>query len=291
MKNYPFESNYLKINNLNYHYIDEGKKNSETVLMLHGNPTWSFYYRNLIKALRNEHRVIVPDHIGCGLSDKPNEQIYKYTLANRIKDLEILLENLNVLNDKKPITLIVHDWGGMIGMAWATKYPQYIKRLVILNTGAFHLPKAKKLPISLILARIPLLGAILVKGFSAFSKGANKFCVMRKMPTNVEQAYLKPYNSWRNRIAVHRFVTDIPIYKKDQAYAIVEKTERNLFKLKDKPMTIIWGMRDFVFDKYFLAEWTKRFPQADLHKFENAGHYILEDETEIVIKIIKKFVN
>ena len=131
-KQYPFTGNLLDIQGLNYHYLDEG--NGPPVVMVHGNPSWSFYYRNLVLALRDRYRCIVPDHIGCGLSDKPGDNRYDYTLSRRVDDLEALLEHLGI---RENITLVVHDWGGMIGMAYAVRHPERIKRLVILNTGAF----------------------------------------------------------------------------------------------------------------------------------------------------------
>ncbi len=123
---------------LRYHYIDEGQ--GPPVVMVHGNPSWSIYYRNLVEALRSTHRCIVPDHIGCGFSDKPDDSNYAYTLSQRIEDLESLLESLNLT---EPITLVVHDWGGAIGMGYATRHPEKIARLVILNTAAFHQHTAK----------------------------------------------------------------------------------------------------------------------------------------------------
>ena len=105
---YPFKSNFLNIDGIKYHYLDEGS--GETIVMLHGNPTWSFYYRNLIIGLRDNYRIIVPDHIGCGMSDKPQD--YSYHLENHIKNLTIFLQTLNIPN----LRLIVHDWGGPIGL-------------------------------------------------------------------------------------------------------------------------------------------------------------------------------
>ncbi len=136
------------------------------MLMLHGNPTWSFYYRNLITALRGRYRCIVPDHIGCGLSDKPANEVYDYRLRSRIEDLESLLTHLDL---KLPLTLVVHDWGGMIGFAWAVRNPQRIARTVILNTAAFPRPAEKKMPAALSLVRETALGAFLVQRFNAFS--------------------------------------------------------------------------------------------------------------------------
>jgi haloalkane dehalogenase len=104
---YPFESHFIDRNGLNYHYLDEGQ--GDPIVMVHGNPSWSFYYRNLASKLKESYRVIVPDHIGCGLSDKPDSTSYSFTLQERVDDLEALLDTLDI---KKNITLVVHDWGG-----------------------------------------------------------------------------------------------------------------------------------------------------------------------------------
>ncbi len=167
-KYYPFTSHNLDLDGLAYHYLDEGS--GDPVVMVHGNPSWSFYYRNLVLALRDRYRCIVPDHMGCGYSDKPSDDRYDYTLSRRIDDLERLLEQLGI-NDN--ITLVVHDWGGMIGMGYAVRHPQSIKRIVILNTAAFHLPTEKPFPLALKICRDTLLGTLLVRGFNAFSLAAS----------------------------------------------------------------------------------------------------------------------
>src|SRR6476661_3104523 len=136
---YPFAPHSFTRPHGRMNYLDEGS--GDPIIMLHGNPTWSFYYRNLVLALRGSYRCIVPDHIGCGLSDKPAETLYDYSLKSRIDDLERLVDTLE-LTEK--ITLVLHDWGGMIGMAYAVRHPERIARLVFLNTGAFHLPETKK---------------------------------------------------------------------------------------------------------------------------------------------------
>ncbi|MFT5352084.1 MAG: pimeloyl-ACP methyl ester carboxylesterase, partial [Gammaproteobacteria bacterium] len=205
---YPFSSQFASIKGLRLHYLDEGPKSSSPLVMLHGNPSWSFYYRHLVSALREHHRCIVPDHIGMGLSDKPSNQDYDFGLDRRVDDLDELLDQLDI---KENITLIVHDWGGMIGMSYATRYPNRIKRLVILNTAAFHLPKTKRIPWQLQLSRIPFINALLNQGLNAFCRGAVKYCVTRRpMADNVASAYLSPYNSWKNRLAVRKFVEAIP---------------------------------------------------------------------------------
>jgi haloalkane dehalogenase len=283
---YDFTHHYADVGGFRMHYLDEGR--GPTVVMLHGNPNWSYYYRNLVTALRNSYRCLVPDHIGCGLSDKPGDAEYEYSLARRVSDLEQLLEKLDAVRD---LTLVVHDWGGMIGMAYATKYPERIRRLVVLNTGAYHLPRTKPVPWQLKLAR-GVLGAVLVRGLNAFSRGAVRSCVTRRpMPPDVGRAYCAPYDSWANRIAVHRFVQDIPLKPGDRGYDLVSQVAANLEQLKEIPMLIGWGDRDFVFDAHFLEEWLRRFPDAELHRYAECGHYILEDAGDELIPLIRTFLD
>ncbi|MCK5881846.1 MAG: alpha/beta fold hydrolase [Sinobacterium sp.] len=283
----PFKENYLSLNGQQYHYVNEGQ--GEPVVMIHGNPSWSFYYRNLVAALSVNHQCIVPDHIGCGLSDKPSDDNYDYTLKQRIDDVESLLDHLNV---KENITLVVHDWGGMIGMGYAQRYPKRIKRLVILNTSAFHLPKEKPFPWALWVCRNTLLGTVLVRGMNAFSSIASIVGVKRKpMPKDVRQAYVAPFNSWKNRISTLRFVQDIPLRPGDRSYALVSAITQGLENFKSTPTIICWGSKDFVFDHHFLAQWKKELPQAKVHEFTDCGHYILEDASDEVVPIISNFIN
>lgn len=283
---YPFESHFLDRNGQKYHYLNEGE--GEPVVMVHGNPSWSFYYRNLVQALSKTNQCIVPDHIGCGLSDKPDDANYEYTLKSRIDDLEALLESLNIT---KNITLVVHDWGGMIGMGYAARYPERIKGLVILNTGAFHLPKSKPLPLGLWICRNTLLGTLLVRGLNAFSSAASYVGVKRKaMARDVRAAYVMPFNSWKNRISTLRFVQDIPLYESDKSYQLVSDISQSLENFKETPTIICWGLKDFVFDKHFLDIWKQKMPHAQINEFDDCGHYILEDASDEVIPLIEQFI-
>jgi haloalkane dehalogenase len=242
----------------------------------------------LVQALRSEYRTIVPDHIGCGLSDKPDDGRYSYTLKQRVDDLIALLEALDLRRD---LTLVLHDWGGMIGMAYAVRHPERIRRLVILNTAAFHLPKSKRLPWSLRLCRAPALGSLLVRGLNAFCRGAARTCcTARPMSAAVRRGYLQPYDSWRHRIAVQRFVEDIPLKPGDPSYAIVSEVEANLERLRHLPMLICWGQKDFVFDEHFLVEWRRRFPDAEVQVFPDAGHYVLEDAGDEISARVRHFL-
>ncbi|MGW8312316.1 MAG: alpha/beta fold hydrolase [Desulfuromonadales bacterium] len=283
---YPFENNFLELNGFRYHYLDEGQ--DDPVVMLHGNPSWSFYYRDLARALRDRYRVIVPDHIGCGLSEKPSAADYPYTLKQRVDDLDALLEHLEV---SERITLVVHDWGGMIGMAYASRHPERIARLVILNTAAFHLPAGKKFPLALKICRDTTLGRFLVLRMNLFALMAARVgCKRNPMPETLRGAYCAPYDSVSNRIATLRFVQDIPLKPGDPGYELVSEVEAGLGRFADLPMTICWGLRDFVFDQHFLEVWQRLFPKAEVHAFPDCGHYILEDARDEVIPIIERFL-
>jgi haloalkane dehalogenase len=284
---YPFESHFMDINGFKYHYVDEGS--GEPVVMVHGNPTWSFYYRELIKSLSGRYRTIAPDHIGCGLSDKPPPSQYDYTLQSRIDDLDQLIESLT---GPENLTLILHDWGGMIGMAYALRHPEKISRLIVLNTAAFLPPDAKKIPARLHLIRNSgPLAAIAVQGFNLFAVGALYMASHRGLTREVKSGLTAPYNCWRNRIATLKFVQDIPLEKIDPSYRIVKRTGKQLHILAKLPMLICWGEHDFVFDLDYLGEWLRRFPGAEVHRFPDAGHYVLEDVPEQIIPLVDRFLN
>jgi len=286
---YPLNSSdYFEVNNLKMHYLESGKENDETLVMIHGNPSWSFYYRNLFNILVDKYHCIVPDHIGMGLSDKPGDDEYSFTLKERVDNLEALLD---ATTSNKDLTLIVHDWGGMIGLAYATRHPNRIKRLIISNTAGFHIPEGKQVPWELKLTRTPMIGALLNQGFNAFPKGAVGKCVTRKpMSKEVGQAYIAPYDRWENRLSVLRFVEDIPLTKNHVSYDIVDEVDKNLEQFKTLPVLICWGLNDFVFDNDFLAEWKRRLPDAEYHEYD-AGHYLLEDAGDEVIPVMQQFLD
>jgi cis-3-alkyl-4-acyloxetan-2-one decarboxylase len=285
---YPWTGHHFQVRDgVRMHYLDEGR--GEVLVMLHGNPTWSFYWRNLVRGLSGAWRTIVPDHVGCGLSDKPDDSRYAYVLEQRVNDLEALLEHLGVTSG---ITLVLHDWGGMIGMAYATRHPGRIRRIVALNTAAFGLPAGRRLPWQIAVVRRLRWFSWPVRGLNAFSRGANLTCSVRpgRMTDLVKRAYLAPYDSWANRIAVQRFVEDIPLGPEDRSWRTVQEVENGLDRFAGVPVLICWGNRDFVFDESFLAEWRRRMPQAAVHTFADAGHYVLEDAHEEILPLIRDFL-
>jgi haloalkane dehalogenase len=274
----------LELDGLAYHYLDEGPRQGPVLLMLHGNPTWSFYYRRLIPPLSQSHRVIVPDHMGCGMSDKP--QRYPYTLAQHSQNLTRLIDHLGL----RDIGLVVHDWGGPIGLAYAVRQPANIARLVVFNTAAAFLPA---IPKRIKLCRIPLFGDILVRGFNGFARIGLRVATSRpeRFDPAIRNGYLAPYDSWQNRIAIHRFVQDIPLEADHPTRQTAAEIEAGLSRLQHHPMLIIWGADDFCFTTdSFLADWQRRFPQAELHLVPQAGHYVVEDAHEQIIPWLQAFL-
>lgn len=286
---YPFTPQRFQVRpGISMSFLDEGPRDGEIVLMLHGNPSWSYYWRKLVAGLSDRYRCIVPDHIGMGLSDKPDDAEYDYTLASRIEDLATLLAHLGI--DGK-VSLAVHDWGGMIGFGWALRDPSRIARLVVLNTAAFPLPAEKPMPWQLKLGRDSRLGALAIRAFNAFSSAASRVGVCTPMPPDVRAAYVAPYNSWANRIATLRFVQDIPLAPGDKAWALVEESGRRLHEYADRPALLAWGLRDFVFDAHFLRGFEQKLPQAQSLIFDDAGHYVLEDKAAQIVPQVRRFLD
>jgi len=276
---YPFIPKRIKLDNGHeMSFVDEGK--GPVVIMVHGNPTWSFYYRNVIKELSPNFRVIVPDHLGCGLSDKPQD--YDYTLKNHIDNLEELLKSQNI----NEFSLIVHDWGGAIGMGLATRDPNRVKKSVILNTAAFT---DEFIPKTIGICKNSMFGEWLVRTFNAFAWPATFMAVKKQLSKNIKSGYLLPYNNYRNRIATARFVKDIPMDKKHPTWDVLKDIEEKLPSLKF-PKLLLWGERDFCFNMHFFKRWTEIYPDALNKTYPKAGHYILEDAREEVNSEISNFL-
>ena len=264
---YPFEPRRFDTGHGVMSYLDEGD-GDEAVVMVHGNPTWSFYYRNLVLAMRGQMRCIVPDHIGCGLSDKPQD--FDYTLPNHIRNLTALLDSLQL----KRIHLIVHDWGGPIGLGTLLPQAEKLGRVVILNTAAFA---DTVVPWRIRLCRAPVLGEWLVRGFNGFAWPATWMAVTKPLSGEVKDGFLFPYDSWANRIATHRFVVDIPSGRGTASDVALAKIESALPVLHEKSVQIIWGGQDFCFNRHYYDRWRHLLPSAAASYLEDAGHYVLED--------------
>ena len=288
---YPFRSHFLDVGDAQFqsdsdavpcrmHYVDEGE--GRALLMLHGNPTWSFFYRQMVAALSANRRCVVPDHLGCGLSDKP--QNYPYRLSDHIDNLEMLVNDL----DLNQFDMVVHDWGGPIGLGVAEKMPDRVRRLVVLNTAAF---RSRDMPFSIRIARLPGLGSILIRGCNAFVRGASRYGVCRPLSPEITAGFAYPYRNWSDRIAVDRFVKDISASPGHPSYDVLNKIEKGLGELAAKPTLIAWGMRDFVFTERFLGRWLELLPNARVRRFQNAGHLLLEDAGDEILPLVKDFLS
>lgn len=303
---YPFASHGLEVAGGRLHYVDEQPKDGlgsaasaaqsavaatsasaaalPPVLLLHGNPTWSFFYRDVIRRLVGQgRRCIAPDHIGCGLSDKP-QQGFGYTLEENIANVIALIEHLKL----ETFDLVVHDWGGAIGMGVATRMPERVRRIVIMNTAAF---RSRHIPLRIALCRVPLLGALLVRGFNGFAWPATFMAVSRKpLGAAQKQGFLFPYGNWHDRIATHRFVKAIPLRPGDENYDTLTAIEENLHLLNKKPKLLLWGGRDFCFNDHFYQRWLEIFPDVRQRYITDAGHYLLEDAPQETLGEITGFL-
>lgn len=277
---YPFQSRHHTLERgVRMHYVDEGQ-GDEAVLMLHGNPSWGFLFRDVVKALAGRIRCVVPDHVGMGLSDKPQD--YRYTLEQRIADVESLVASLGL----KRVHLIVHDWGGAIGFGWARRNPEMVGRIVITNTAAFP---DTNIPLRIAVCRWPLVGPLIVRGLNGFAGAAASMAVTKPLATAVRAGFLAPYGSWRERVAVNAFVRDIPMNPTHPSYGELAALAGALPQFRDRKILIAWGERDFCFTPHFLARWREIFPDAEVALEPEAGHYLLEDAGERLVPRIADF--
>jgi haloalkane dehalogenase len=278
---YPFQGRTLSVDGGRLHYLDEGQ--GEPLLMLHGNPTWSFYYRELVKGLSGSFRCVVPDHIGCGLSDKPQD--WSYRIEDHVQNTVQLVEHL----DLRDVTLLAHDWGGPIGYASALRTHDRFKRFVVFNTAAFFLP----LPRALRAIRLPVLGPLVIRGLNGFQHLGFRTAVGRRerFHGTVREGYMAPYDSWANRIAILRFVQEIPIERNHPSRALLRELEDGLPDLKDRPHLILWGKKDWVFHPGYLESWKERFPDAEVHVFDDVSHWVVEEAPERVLPLLRDFLS
>ncbi len=279
-KQYPFMGRLLQLENgVQMHYLDEGR--GSPILFVHGNPTWSFYWRHLVRDLMEDHRCIVPDHIGCGLSDKPQE--YPYTLAQHIENLSTLIDAL----DLRDITLVVHDWGGPIGLGAALRYPDRFRRIVLFNTGCFEGP----IPAEIRMCRWPVIGALSIRGLNGFVRGGllRATADRSRFAGVVAKGYLFPYGNWADRIANLRFIEDIPLEESHPTRKLFLGIGEQIREFKHLPIQILWGEKDFCFVPHYRHGFVARWPDAEVHVFQDAAHWVVEDAHEKILPLMRAF--
>ncbi|MBI4240349.1 MAG: alpha/beta fold hydrolase [Candidatus Rokubacteria bacterium] len=281
---FPFRSKFHVVDGVRLAYVEQGK--GEPVVLLHGNPTWGYLYRKFIPPLAKRSRVIVPDHMGFGCSDKPLDPSL-YRLARHIANLESLLLRLDVRN----ATLVMQDWGGPIGLGVATRNPDRVKRLVILNTWAWVIPAGTRVHPLLEQFRTPGLGEALVQGLNLFVEGFLPAGIAKKerVTQALMRAYRDPFPDWNSRVGILAFPRDIVVGDDHPSARAMSEIQQKLPTL-EVPVLLIWAMKDHAFPKGMIELWQKIYPHAELRTLADAGHYLQEDEPEVIVGLIQDFL-
>ena len=284
---YPFASRFVTVGEgaagavqgYRMHYVDEGS--GPVVVCLHGNPSWSFLFRNLIAGLRHRFRVIVPDHVGCGLSSQPGNVFFR--AADRIGHVEELLDQLAIGR----FSLVMHDWGGPIGTGLAVRRAHDVERLVYFNT---ILTEMAQLPRMIRRAARPVVGRLLTQHTMQFVKLLTSLGVVHSLPEEIKQGYHRPYQTHAGRRAIWGFVRDIPFSRSHPTAPLLDELMARLPALADKPVKIIWGMKDPCFHPGILRQVAACFPQADVVEIPAASHLVLEDAPAQSIAAVDDFL-
>ncbi len=264
-------------------YLDVGA-GDRVILCVHGNPTWSFYWRSVIDRFADRCRVVAVDHIGCGRSDKPPRSDFPYTLASHRDNLLSLIDQLDLSN----VMLLAHDWGGAIGLSALLQRKDRFNAITLLNTGAFPPPYV---PWRIAACRIPVLGTAAVRGLNGFAKAAVTMAMSRnKMSLDVAAGLLAPYDSWQNRVAIDSFVRDIPMSPRHPTHQTLLDLESALPSLADLRSCLIWGMKDWCFRPDCLYRFQAVWPNATTVEIADAGHYVIEDAPDETLQAIDRFL-
>ncbi|MCO8122163.1 alpha/beta fold hydrolase [Stieleria sp. TO1_6] len=263
---------------------DSNDPSAPTILCVHGNPTWSYYYRSVAQRFGDRHRVIAVDHIGCGASDKPPRHAFGYTLADHQSNLVALIEHLELDN----VVLLAHDWGGAIGLGAVVRCRPRFRGIMLLNTAAFPPPYV---PLRIAACRIPLLGTLAVRGLNLFARAAVTMAMSRnRMRPAVAVNLLEPYDSWEHRVAIDAFVRDIPLSKRHPTYQTLLDLENSLPQLAELPSLLVWGMQDWCFRPECLRRFQAAWPNATAVEIDDAGHYVIEDAPQETLDAIDSFL-
>ncbi|MBU6952103.1 alpha/beta fold hydrolase [Hahella sp. HN01] len=273
---YPFTSHYIELGPGRMHYVDEGQ--GKPIVMLHGNPTWSFLYRNMIKGLSGQYRCIVPDHLGFGLSDKPRN--WSYLPQDHARNLETLIRQL----DLQDVTLVVQDWGGPIGLSYALNNPHNVRRLVIMNTWMWSAHgDVKYETFSALMGG--LLGRFMIKRFNVFVSVLLKQAVQKKLSADVYKHYSEPLKNPAERKGCWVFPKQI--IKADEW---LEELWEKRANIADIPALLLWGMKDFAFQERELRTWMQLLNHHTAVTFDDAGHFLPEDKGAEVCPLIADFL-
>ena len=281
---WPFAPHYYVNNGVALHYVDEGQ--GEPLVLVHGDPTWGYLYRQFIPPLARQRRCIVPDHMGMGKSSVPPEP-YPYRLQHHIANFTALLLSLDLYD----ITLVLHDWGGPVGLGFAIRHPARIKRLVLMNTWAFAPWPGGTLPRLLEVIRSARGDKFVLErnGYLAPALQGTTHHTER-LTTTVMEAYQAPFPTPASRLALLCWSRDIPTQVSDPSYAEMQQIEQHLGQFARLPILLVWGMRDPVLGEPVLGRWQQIFPHASTRLVADASHFVPEDAPEQVVGWIEAFL-
>jgi haloalkane dehalogenase len=275
---YPFKPHYFATSAGNMHYVDEGE--GKPVLFIHGNPTWSFQFRKVIRRLSKNCRCIAPDHIGFGLSDKPYN--WSYLPVDHAKNCEALIESL-ALSD---ITIVVGDWGGPIGASYVINHPDKIINIVITNTWLWSVKHDWYYQLFSAFTGGPI-GRFLIKKRNFFARDIMKaaFGDKKKLTDKIHNHYLMPLSDPYERKGTWIFPKQI-IGSSDWLGSLWSAAG----VMSSRKMAIAWGMKDVAFREKELNTWIARFPDAAVVRFNDAGHFVAEEKPDELADVIEKLL-
>lgn len=253
-----------------WHVLDTAPSEPQgTLLCVHGNPTWSYLFRSVVDAARDRWRVIAPDHLGMGYSERVEEHL---TLRDRVDALSSLTEALDV---RGPVVIVAHDWGGSISLGWVEQHLDLVSGVMLLNTAVSQ-PHGERAPALIRLARSTPLRETLTSRTDLFVRATLRQA-RPPLPPDVAAAYSAPYRSAGRRQAIADFVADIPFEPIHRSHETLAGIAAALDQVRSVPVLLAWGTRDPVFTEPYLRDLQRRLPQAVTHRFENAGHLVIED--------------
>ncbi|MEA2422752.1 MAG: cis-3-alkyl-4-acyloxetan-2-one decarboxylase [Thermoleophilaceae bacterium] len=280
---WPFEPHFHGAEGDRLHYVDEGPRAGRPVVLLHGNPAWSYLYRRFLPALSDAgHRAIAVDLLGFGRSDKPADAA-AYSVESHAARVAALLDEL----DLRDACLVVHDWGGPIGLGWAGENPDRVSRLMILNTFAPRLPGPMGRAFTLRVLRARGVGELI----ATVRDGLTEDFLLRAgvrdrgaFDAHAKEAYRAPHPDRASRTGILAFPRQVPL-SPDTAVAELTRRTEGLLRLhfRDRGARICWGMHDVLFREPVLELWRDLLPQAGVVKLAEAGHFVQEDAPERVI--------
>ena len=279
---FPFKPRYLRAEDVNLHYVDEGPRDAQPLLFIHGNPTWSYLWRRQIADLSEQgHRCVAFDHMGFGRSDKPPHMAV-YSLKAHVDNALALIDRL----DLRDVVLVAHDWGGPIGLGALLERRERLRAVVLMNTWAWELPSF--LPPFLREFRTEGLGEILALGGNLFVESIPGGMARRDIDPVMMEAYRAPFPDYWSRAGMLAFQREIPLTERDRSARLMGSIHERLPGL-DVPVLLVWGLRDPVFQPVFLDQWRELFPAARTVELEDAGHFLVEDRPEAVTEAIASF--